>query len=1290
MGQGEGVMSENRMAQLGEVEKELDRVRDRIAALTGSKEAHRTKFSIDVGAVDLLQSQTKGLLKKHASGDLETGSDIESDIESIWEAIDFLLGQISSLSGDEAEQLHEALQGLGRRLEALSGQTEPREDSGNAANLDGPTENTAARAAPEPGRAGAADRLVADIREAMAGPFGPQSGRGRGETERDRLLWLQDRGRRVFEHGGEKTVGGLEALSRIDWMAAGEPAISDGRVLVGCYLAFTDPSPVLAALRDAQLRLRIAHTISSANAASESLAEAGLVDEAVADLRYLLRRLMTDYRAFERDFPAGEESPPDPPSPVVVALRRAELSGRAVSFASVVRPLSSAAELWPARLSAAAVFAHAIDRPVIDLAAVACDILLRSQSPDGPPELAHVFAEFLDFKSAPLQSLREAYPRDRPISVPALPLSPGLCGVIATDIERQLDTDGFFLHAMISHEARSFLSPLLGDRAAKAYAALHIAAENWLEEAGAEANLNAEDLAFLTPLTPAITLSPPLPEYTRDKPWIGEDGRLVGDPLGVVDDARALADLIALEKPGPPLAIGLFGDWGAGKSSFMEMLEQAIKENCDLAAAAREGGGEALPFVEHIAHIRFNAWHYAEANLWASLAAQIFRELLAQAGGPDTQRGKQIESLIGELGVAEEAAAEAREALLQAESEERTARKALADREREIADAEKALAEAEAGGDWSQIDVPEALGETMSALGLGAASPDAERLVELADEARGFGGHLRYFASAALAGSGPGWGRIVGSAALFLGVAVGALALPLLPGVETGFVDAAAGLGALIGGLAGLANWVLPHMRRVNEKLGELRSARDDVLRTRREAETAARTAAAAAAAELAESKAAARAATIEHAAKQEALRRAQALHAGERPGELFMKLIEARAGEDGYARHLGLVSQLHDDFQLMSDLLLKGESRGGKSLDQKDRPPIDRIVLYIDDLDRCPDETVIKVLEAVHLLLGLPLFVAVVGVDARWLEGALKRSYAAQLEAGEVRPEDYLEKIFQLPYWLRPMSLEGGGGFELLIESVMTDPERRARAELEAPVESGDVGETADDGVEDAEDGPQTSEDAPDSGEKSGDSVQLDYVDIPAIIEERIEARRQIVTLTPGEYAAIHALGPLIAKSPRATKRFMNLYRFEKARRMRKDAAAFTAAGEAEGVAVMFRLALDGCRDAQTSKFVDALIGEIGRAGKLAEESDRSEALQTGIDTTVLSADQQEAHFSRAASGAMKIAFGEAEPAKLTARVTDDLRRLQRSVKHLREKTDSGFVTALIAFRHADLTPDP
>ena len=53
----------------------------------------------------------------------------------------------------------------------------------------------------------------------------------------------------------------------------------------------------------------------------------------------------------------------------------------------------------------------------------------------------------------------------------------------------------------------------------------------------------------------------------------------------------------------------------------------------------------------------------------------------------------------------------------------------------------------------------------------------------------------------------------------------------------------------------------------------------------------------------------------------------------------------------------------------------------------------MNRIVLYIDDLDRCPEDKVIEVLRTAHLLLAFPLFVCVVAVDPRWVSRSLRNA---------------------------------------------------------------------------------------------------------------------------------------------------------------------------------------------------------------------------------------------------------------------------------------------------------
>ena len=60
----------------------------------------------------------------------------------------------------------------------------------------------------------------------------------------------------------------------------------------------------------------------------------------------------------------------------------------------------------------------------------------------------------------------------------------------------------------------------------------------------------------------------------------------------------------------------------------------------------------------------------------------------------------------------------------------------------------------------------------------------------------------------------------------------------------------------------------------------------------------------------------------------------------------------------------------------------------------------VNRIILYIDDLDRCPPEKVVDVLRAIHLLLAFRLFVVVVAVDARWMKRSLKDRFSLMLGA--------------------------------------------------------------------------------------------------------------------------------------------------------------------------------------------------------------------------------------------------------------------------------------------------
>lgn len=98
------------------------------------------------------------------------------------------------------------------------------------------------------------------------------------------------------------------------------------------------------------------------------------------------------------------------------------------------------------------------------------------------------------------------------------------------------------------------------------------------------------------------------------------------DLLGIQDSVDAFAYLFASRGLAPPLAVGLFGDWGSGKSFYMQSIKNRISDLVD-SIEETDQPQNALLFWKNIVQIEFNAWHYVEGNLWASLVEHIFKNL---------------------------------------------------------------------------------------------------------------------------------------------------------------------------------------------------------------------------------------------------------------------------------------------------------------------------------------------------------------------------------------------------------------------------------------------------------------------------------------------------------------------------------------------------------------------------------------------------------------------------------------------------------------------------------------
>jgi len=81
----------------------------------------------------------------------------------------------------------------------------------------------------------------------------------------------------------------------------------------------------------------------------------------------------------------------------------------------------------------------------------------------------------------------------------------------------------------------------------------------------------------------------------------------------------------------------------------------------------------------------------------------------------------------------------------------------------------------------------------------------------------------------------------------------------------------------------------------------------------------------------------------------------------------------------------------------------------------------VERIVFFIDDLDRCLPETILSVLESLKLYLSHPRCVYFLAVDRQVLETSVRMHYRDQ-NVGEV---DYLDKIVQLPFQIPEVARE-------------------------------------------------------------------------------------------------------------------------------------------------------------------------------------------------------------------------------------------------------------------------
>lgn len=86
----------------------------------------------------------------------------------------------------------------------------------------------------------------------------------------------------------------------------------------------------------------------------------------------------------------------------------------------------------------------------------------------------------------------------------------------------------------------------------------------------------------------------------------------------------------------------------------------------------------------------------------------------------------------------------------------------------------------------------------------------------------------------------------------------------------------------------------------------------------------------------------------------------------------------------------------------------------------------IDRMVVLIDDLDRCLPETAIETLEAIRLFIFLPKTAFVVGADEGMIEYSVRNHFPdlPETDSSQSYARNYLEKLIQVPIRIPALGL--------------------------------------------------------------------------------------------------------------------------------------------------------------------------------------------------------------------------------------------------------------------------
>jgi len=662
------------------------------------------------------------------------------------------------------------------------------------------------------------------------------------------------------------------------------------------------------------------------------------------------------------------------------------------------------------------------------------------------------------------------------------------------------------------------------------------------------------------------------------------------DYLNITHDVAAFARVITARNFEPPLAIALFGKWGSGKSFFMRKLREKI-------IRLSEGDG-AGTYCEGIVHIHFNAWSYLDANLWASIISRIFEGLndyISENSHSDQARREIEQHLASQLVISKGEV----EGLSRKKEEVKKKVDDLNKRKDELNDQLK--------NDILQLKnntlfeclqkVDEDFGVRKEILKAASEIPGITAVeIELKEilpekywtnpliaygEVKSKYTFLKTFFCKKAVWKNIIWLLIILNLIIFVPFIL-QLTVSWLKGVSfigfQGVMTSLVIVSAIVKRARGTYNYLQPIVASLWKVKDDYEKKLNEALAKFEQEEKGLRLEIENNKAELLQ--------IDEQIFKEENIiadlkfKMTNALNT-----EVLYSFINKRSGSDEYKKHLGIISIIRKDLEILSDLFVKHHHDIEKNKDSEQfksyfSKPLERIILYIDDLDRCPAENVVQVLDAVNLLMAFPLFVVVVGVDPAWIVKSLRHKHGLQfqeavdneLNGGTTTPLNYLEKIFQIPFHLRNANVP-------MVKSMVRQLTKNTT--LKSIVKS-------------------ANENDPESIENllPGEGNNELAVNKPKVItrikkknEDIGKEKPEDVILSSEEILLLEAVAVFIGNNPRAIKRYVNLFRIIKAH---DDFRLINASSRNDMLAILFLIAIPLGKYSSIAPFVEEYIENV------------------------------------------------------------------------------------------------